>query len=352
MRVQRRSVRRRSGGPAGWRVSGAVLAAGLVLAGCSGSDGASTADSMAQSKPYVPEGGGARAEAAEGSPGAADRASGAEPLKPGQLAERKVIRTAELSVRVEDVSRALATARAAAESVGGMVGEESTERDDEGREHSEVVLRVPQDRYAQVLERLGNTGTVLSRNTSAQDVTEKVVDVETRLKNQRASVARLRELMDRATRISDVVALEGELSSRQAELESLLAQQESLKGRVALATVTLSLTEGAGREDDGDDGFVDAVGDGWGAFLAMLRWVTVALGAALPFLVLGTVLAAGWRRLLRPWRQRRAARATAVSAGPVAVSATGVPVAQPSPAGDRPTGPPQAPEGGERTPSA
>ncbi|RST19959.1 DUF4349 domain-containing protein, partial [Streptomyces sp. WAC04770] len=37
--------------------------------------------------------------------------------------------------------------------------------------------------------------------------------------------ARVRELMDKAEKLSDVVTLEGELSSRQADLESLLAQQ-------------------------------------------------------------------------------------------------------------------------------
>ena len=40
---------------------------------------------------------------------------------------------------------------------------------------------------------LGEGGEVVSRRTSAEDVTEEVVDVESRLKSQRASVARQRE---------------------------------------------------------------------------------------------------------------------------------------------------------------
>ena len=72
--------------------------------------------------------------------------------------------------------------------------------------------------------------------------------MESRIKTQRASVARIRELMDQATKLSDVVTLEGELSSRQADLESLLAQQTSLKDRTSLATITLSLSETAGEE--------------------------------------------------------------------------------------------------------
>ncbi len=132
------------------------------------------------------------------------------------------------------------------------------------------------------------------------------MDVESRLKSQRASVARVRELMDRAEKLSDIVSLEGELSSRQMELEALLAQQSSLKDRTSMATVTLQLTERTAKtESKQDDGptFTDALSGGWSAFVATLRWLTVVVGAALPFvLALGLALLA-WRftrRLRRP----------------------------------------------------
>ncbi|MGX2993895.1 DUF4349 domain-containing protein [Streptomyces sp. JNUCC 64] len=319
-------------------VAGVLLAASLALAGCGGSggDAGETKSDLSNAKAYSPEdGGGARADGPRSGSEAAEEDGKAAKLRSDQLAERKIVRTAQLTIRVEDVSRALVRARAAAESVGGLVGEESTDRDDEGREHSELTLRVPQEKYDDVLERLGDTGTVVSRNTSAEDVTEQVVDVETRLKNQRASVNRLRALMDEATKISDVVALEGELSSRQAELESLLARRESLGDRVALATITLSLTERSDAgDDDGESGFLSAVGDGWDAFTAMLRWLTVALGAALPFLALTAALVALWRWLLRPRTARRRTTATPPPApvAPAPATVTDSPATAPAPA--------------------
>ncbi|MFD7550194.1 DUF4349 domain-containing protein [Streptomyces sp. NPDC059578] len=352
-----RPVRRR----ARW-VAGVLLTGSLTLAGCAGSGGdqgesTNKGATGADAQGYAPPGdaeGALRAEGAAGSEGKADarapggKADSGKPesdgdLRTDQLAQRKIIRTAELVVRVEDVSRALATVRSAAESVGGIVGEESTERDDDGREQSEVVLRVPQEKYDDVLEKLGDTGTVLRRNTGAEDVTEQVVDVETRLKNQRASVARIRELMDEATKISDVVALEGELSSRQADLESLLAQQTSLKDRTTLATITLSLTERPDAGRDEESGFLDSVGDGWGAFVATLRWLSIVLGAALPFLALAGALYAVWRWLLGPWVRRRRPVPPAGPAAGGAVSATGA-VGPAAPATVPPT--PRAPDAG------
>ncbi len=102
---------------------------------------------------------------------------------------------------------------------------------------------MPTEKYDEVLTSLQGAGKLLDRTARAEDVTDQVVDVESRIRSQRASVARVRELMDRATRLSDVVALEGELSSREADLEALLARQASLKDRTSLATITLSLSE-------------------------------------------------------------------------------------------------------------
>ena len=120
-------------------------------------------------------------------------------------------------------------------------------------------------------------------------------------------MARVRELMDRATKLSDVVELEGELSDRQADLEALLAQQASLKDRTSLATITLSLSETPVKKaaKDEDPGFVDALAGGWGAFVTMLRWLSVAFGAVLPFAVVAALLVLVWLRIVRPRLPRR-----------------------------------------------
>ncbi|MET8056714.1 DUF4349 domain-containing protein [Streptomyces microflavus] len=231
--------------------------------------------------------------------------------KPG-AAGTHVIRTTELSVEVRSAPKAAAAARSAVEASGGLVATETTERIDDEHETSHLVLRVPQDSYQEVLRELTGSGKLLSRSSNAKDVTGQVVDVESRIATQRASVTRVRELMDKAEKLTDVVTLEGELSSRQADLESLLAQQASLKDRTSLATITLDLTEpDAPRKDgkDDDPGFLDALGGGWDAFVTMFRWIAVAIGAAAPFLATAALVLLVWRVL----RARRAAR-TAVAA--------------------------------------
>ncbi|MCX4814546.1 DUF4349 domain-containing protein [Streptomyces sp. NBC_01239] len=291
-----------------------LLASSLALAGCSGGaseKSSSASDAGGDAKAAAPDT--ARQEGAAGSGNA--RNTKAVP----KLTGSSIIRTASLSVRVKDVPKALDEARTTTENAGGFVGNESTTRDGQGHERTQVVLRVPSDKYDEVLADLEGAGKLLQRTAKAQDVTDQVVDVESRIASQRASVARVRELMDRATKLSDVVELEGELSTRESDLEALLAQQASLKDRTSLATITLSLSQtpvAKAAAKDGSPGFVDAVAGGWHVFVTMLRWIALSLGAVLPFAAVAALALFVWLRLVRPRRVRTVPVATGAGALP------------------------------------
>ncbi|MEU3888395.1 DUF4349 domain-containing protein [Streptomyces sp. NPDC029041] len=297
-----------------------LVAAALALTGCSAGDDASGGSNSAAD--HGADDKGVSGEAAPGGP-----ASGAKATAPPKPAASHIIRTASLTVRVKDVPKALDEARTGVENAGGYVGNETTTRDAEGHERTRVVLRVPVEKYDEVLAGLEGSGKLLDRSAKAEDVTDQVVDVESRIKTQRASVARIRELMDQATKLSDVVTLEGELSTRQADLEALLARQKSLEDRTSLATITLSLSETPVKKaaEDGDPGFVDALAGGWSAFVTMLRWLAVAFGAVLPFAAVAALIVLLWLRVVRPRLPRRPAPApTATALGPL-------PTARPAP---------------------
>ncbi|MEU6770445.1 DUF4349 domain-containing protein [Streptomyces sp. NPDC046759] len=303
-------------------LSAILLAAALALAGCGADD----------------SGGGASAKSAANGAGMTagpDRAGGTAPAPTkSPLTQDAIVRTASLTVQVKSVPEALDRARAAAEGAGGYVGEENTSRVSGGHEHTRVVLRVPSGRYETVLAELQGTGRLIDRTARAVDVTDQVVDVAGRVKSQRASVDRIRALMDRATGLSDVVSLEGELSSRQADLEALLSRQASLKDRTSLATITLSLSETPVKKATGhhSPGVVDALSGGWHVFVTVLRWIVLALGAALPFAASAALLTLLWLRVVRPRLPRRREPAPAMTAlGPL-------PSARPAPesTGERP----------------
>lgn len=288
------------------------LTGALALTGCGAGDGgrASSADKAAVAPPPAQDG-----KAPEGADGAA-----AAPAPPGSSADKNarppavvrpnVIRTATLGIETTDAQKTLAAARAAADEAGGYVGNESTKRGEDGRMTSTVTLRVPGERYDAVLGAMEGGGKLLHRKVDAQDVTEKVADIGSRVASQQASVARVREMMGKASALSEVVMLESELSRRQSDLESLLAQQTALKDQTSLGTITLEVSEPAPKpaareqKKEKEPTFLGALGGGWEVFTKIVRYLTVAVGALLPFALAAALVALA----VRLYRRRRPAR--------------------------------------------
>lgn len=296
-----------------------IAAALIGLAACSGSLGtgdkaalpAGRAGGVAASRPglapAVPDAAGSAAtsgEAAGGSAAQHSPATAAALVLPGE----SLIRTAQLDVdiaRARDVSAAADRANVIADSAGGEV--DSDDRTSGRNAQADLVLRVPPEALSSVLTRLADLGTERGRQLSSTDVTEKVADVNSRVASAQATISRLRTIYDRATKISDVLAIEDELSSREADLEALQAQQRALDRTTSMATISLSLRTAskaavpAKHHDRG--GFLGGLERGWHAFTSAATASAGGLGAALPFLVLvlvvGLIGRLGRRRLTR-----------------------------------------------------
>ncbi len=287
------------GGRARWLgAAGLALALAGVLAGCSGSSQGSGAAGAVS----APGSGGTAAQdkAAAAAPDAVAKGSTAESTAAIAL-RPALIRTAELTVVVDDVPAEAAAAGAAARAAGGAVA--GDDRSGSGADaHATLVLKVPPEKMDAMLDQLGRLGHEQSRSSSTQDVTQDVADVDARIASMQASIARVRAILSRAERIGDVVSVEGELSRRTTELESLQARQRALAGQVNYATITLQLKadRAAAAAPPADRaGFAGGLRDGWHAFTATLGWVFTALGALLPFLLLAAPAAVAWVALRR-----------------------------------------------------
>ncbi|MFJ6480422.1 DUF4349 domain-containing protein [Streptomyces sp. NPDC091682] len=287
-----------------------ALAGALALTGCGASGQGSATDKAAVAPAAdgkAPEGA-AAAPAPAGSAGAAgsSASSASKNAAPPAVVRPNVIRTATLGIETADVQKTLAAARTAADGAGGYVGNESTKRGGDGRMTSTLTLRVPGERYDAVLGEMEGSGKLLHRKVEAQDVTEKVADIGSRVASQQASVARVREMMGKASALSEVVMLESELSRRQSDLESLLAQQTALKDQTSLGTITLEVSEpavkpAAEKKEKKEPTFLGALGGGWDVFTKVVRYLTVAVGAVLPFALTAAVVLL-LVRLYRRWR--------------------------------------------------
>lgn len=216
--------------------------------------------------------------------------------------DRSIIRRATLEVAAKDVVRATREATRIAEASGGSVS--SSRSDLEGRESSELVLRVPPENYRDALEQLRDIGDVRELTESSDDVTDQAVDLEGRLAATKASTDRLRGLLSEAKNVVEIASVESELTKRESELESLSGRLRVLESQVDQASITVRVVERstpAIRNDDGP-GFVGGLRNGWDAAVGAANVLLVIAGFSLPFVPV-LVLALLGVRLLR--RRRR-----------------------------------------------
>jgi hypothetical protein len=249
----------------------------VLVAGCGGGGDSAGGDSGGSTAARAESAGGGEKQAPAAGPDvqpAADKA-GAPVAGP-----RSLIRTAELEVRVGNVKKSAAAAAQIVEVAGGDVSDEQL---DLRASHptASLELKVPPARLGSTLSRLSDLGEEQSRQLGTDDVTEQVVDLESRLATQRTSVARVRALLDRAGSLTDVVRIEAELSRREADLESLQARVRAISGQVAMSTITLELTSQAAKPKIAPAvGFRSGLDGGWHAFTASAR-IAAATSVAL-----------------------------------------------------------------------
>ncbi|ESS06212.1 MAG: Zn-ribbon protein [uncultured archaeon A07HB70] len=288
------------------RRHGAILLALLVLvAGCSGAGGGgASVDAGADAGAEQRAAGDAEVSEAESVADGGD--GGGDPV--ARAANRQLVHTATVELRVDGYDRARERLTGAAERRGGFVSNANSRRRPTGAGNyttGTVTYRVPADEYEAFLETVNETGTVVSSSQQTEDVTEQVVDLEARLRTLRAQRDRLRELYEQADDTEEVLSVERRLSDVQTEIERAEARKASLERQVALATVTVELRE---PRPDGpspsawyDTPLVEAFFSSVGGVVVTLRAAAVATAYVAPYLlvflgppVAGVVLA--WRR--------------------------------------------------------
>ncbi|WP_433161140.1 DUF4349 domain-containing protein [Kribbella sp. CA-247076] len=293
--------------------AGVALLGIVLLAGCSGEGADSTSES-----------GGSGAAAPQGPGEASDgKATGNAPQSQDKPAAqptltRAIIKTGSLTIEADDVDAQRQKAITVVAGLRGQVASEDTGSDHDGRiTRANLVLKVPTASYETAIQRLSELGKRRQIHQESSDVTEQVVDVESRIASQRASLERMRTLLAKANTIGEIVSVETELTRREADLESLLAKQKNLALQTELATLALTLTaKGDSPAPQDPDGFLAGLKGGWDAFTATFSALATAFGAVLPFLVLLALIGVPlWRFRSRLRRQPALAPSRAPDGG-------------------------------------
>ena len=163
-----------------------------------------------------------------------------------QAMDRKIIKDANLTIEVATPTEAQHQITTMAESLGGFVVTSESKVQDigDGKQDVQVnlVVRVPATQFNTALDQIRSLGRgVIPEKITGNDVTEEFIDLEARIKTQKALESQFLEIMKQATKVGDALEVQRQIADVRTEIEKLEGRKRFLENRAGLSTITVSL---------------------------------------------------------------------------------------------------------------
>ncbi len=160
-----------------------------------------------------------------------------------QPVDRMIVRTGSLVILVEDVPGTIDRIAKLAEDMKGYVVSSTSGKEGE-RLVGGISIRVPAEKYNEAVQGIRNMALEITSDTSSsQDVTEEYTDITSRLRNLEASEQQLLKLMEKATKIEDIIAIQRELTSVRGQIEQAKGRKLYLERTSATSLIQVKLSQ-------------------------------------------------------------------------------------------------------------
>jgi hypothetical protein len=297
-----------------------VIIAILVAAAACGGAGSTAANGGASFAPATKagpaqSGGGSstgQPTTINGQPGDTTNPSGTGTTVP-VLQGPPVIRQAQLTMTVGagTFDSKLSLARTIVETEGGYIAGTQAQTAPVDNQIRTGVLNfmVPAANFDATIDELSKVGKVQNEQITGTEVSAQYLDLQTRLDNAIAQRAAMLTLLTQAKTITDMIAVQNQISQITGQIEQLKGQIKYLDDHTAFSALTVTMTEAAATAQapapSDSWGFKTALADAAHNFVATVNYVIVGLGVLGPFILLGGVGYLLWRRRSR-WLPRHA----------------------------------------------
>jgi hypothetical protein len=161
--------------------------------------------------------------------------------------DRKIVRNADLTLEVPSTTETQQKIVSIAETLGGfVVTSESKQRDSQEPAQRtldiKLVVRIPEDHFGSALDQIRALATNVSADKiTGEDVTEEFIDLEARVKTQKALEMQFLQIMRQATKIADAMEVQRQIAEVRAEIEKLEGRKRFLENRSSLSTITINI---------------------------------------------------------------------------------------------------------------
>ena len=164
-----------------------------------------------------------------------------------EAADRRIIRNADITIEVPSTTDAQHRVTSIAEAHGGfVVTSEAKQRESNDPAHRtldiKLVVRVPSNQFGSAFDEIRKlAGNTPAEQVTSQDVTENFIDLEARIKTQKALEVQFLEIMRQAHKIEDALEVQRQIAEVRTEIEKLEGRKRFLENRSSLSTINVNI---------------------------------------------------------------------------------------------------------------
>jgi hypothetical protein len=163
--------------------------------------------------------------------------------------EAKIIREGSLRYETQDLKDTYNQIHAALKKHNAYL-----QSDSEGKDYNSIykhlTIRIPNKNFDAFLNEIGKDVAYFDRKEiSSRDVTAEYIDLSARIKAKKILEERYLQLLNKATKVSEILEIEKELSAIREEIEAKEGQLNYLQNKVSLSTIHLEFYKKVAKAD-------------------------------------------------------------------------------------------------------
>ena len=166
----------------------------------------------------------------------------------GQEREAKIIKNADMIMETESFDDTINGIKSYAKDSGGYIQSYDsyvyeTYSQNKSLRQGTITVRIPYQKYNDVLTAIQALGNVKRISESEVDATTRYYDINTRIETKKVEEERVLSMIDRAKTVEDLILLEQRLSDIRATIELYQSQLSDIGRQASYSTMIVNVTE-------------------------------------------------------------------------------------------------------------
>jgi Domain of unknown function (DUF4349) len=194
----------------------------------------------------------------------------------------KKIQQGEIAFATENIGKSSAWIKKQTEHLKGYISNENLQVHTEKIEN-EITIRIPAASLQILIDSItSQVGKLDNKQISVEDVTAEYIDLEVRINNKRALENRYKQLLQKANKVADMIAIEEQIGNLREEIEAAEGRWRLMKNQVALSTLRIQMYEIHATPSQITNQIKEGFLEGWRGFiqvcmLLVYSWVFLLL---------------------------------------------------------------------------